>query len=225
MRPLNGTENLLIFLVLGIAVAGLAYAYYLVQQILAESKGSPKIQEVWGYIRTGANAYLRSQFRILVPLVAVLGIVLYFSVQIVNPSPYAIEKFCPLIAEEVAADIAFPADATLLQRTEIVQQREAAIVNRGKTECEAARSTTAIGRALAFLMGAAFSATVGYVGMNMAVQGNVRVAAAALDPARGYPAAMRIAYRSGTITGMLTDGLGLFGGTIIFLGRSRPAGR
>jgi len=217
MRPLNGTENLLIFLVLGIAVAGLAYAYYLVRQILAESKGSAKIQEVWEYIRSGANAYLRSQFRILVPLVAVLVVVLFFSVQVVNPSPYAIEKFCPIIAEEVAESIAFPADATLLQRTEVVQQREAAIVNRGKTECETARSMTAIGRALAFLMGAVFSGTVGFVGMNMAVQGNVRVAAAALDPKRGYPDAMRIAYRSGTITGMLTDGLGLFGGTVIFL--------
>jgi K(+)-stimulated pyrophosphate-energized sodium pump len=53
--------------------------------------------------------------------------------------------------------------------------------------------------------------------MNMAVQGNVRVAAAAVDPKRGYADALRIAYRSGTITGMLTDGLGLFGGTIIFI--------
>src|SRR5690606_29968959 len=48
-------------------------------------------------------------------------------------------------------------------------------------------------------------------------QGNVRVAAAAVDPNRGYGDALRIAYRSGTITGMLTDGLGLFGGTIIFI--------
>jgi len=53
--------------------------------------------------------------------------------------------------------------------------------------------------------------------MNMAVQGNVRVTAAAVDPQRGYADALRIAYRSGTITGMLTDGLGLFGGTIIFI--------
>ena len=37
----------------------------------------------------------------------------------------------------------------------------------------------AIGRACAFLMGSIFSATVGFVGMNLAVRGNVRVAAAA----------------------------------------------
>ena len=73
----------------------------------------------------------------------------------------------------------------------------------------------AIGRACAFLMGSIFSATVGFVGMNLATRGNVRVAAAAN---RGsFSDALKIAYRTGTITGMLTDGLGLLGGTIIFM--------
>ena len=72
-----------------------------------------------------------------------------------------------------------------------------------------------IGRAGAFLMGSLFSATVGYLGMNMAVRGNIRVAQAARK--KGFREALKIAYRSGTITGMLTDGLGLFGGTIIFI--------
>jgi K(+)-stimulated pyrophosphate-energized sodium pump len=73
----------------------------------------------------------------------------------------------------------------------------------------------AIGRACAFLMGSIFSATVGFVGMNLAVRGNVRVAAAAN---RGsFSQALKIAYRTGTITGMLTDGLGLLGGTLIFM--------
>lgn len=72
----------------------------------------------------------------------------------------------------------------------------------------------ALGRSLAFLMGALFSATVGFVGMNLAVQGNVRVAAASRT---SFGQALKIAYRTGTITGMLTDGLGLFGGTIIFM--------
>jgi len=71
-----------------------------------------------------------------------------------------------------------------------------------------------VGRAAAFIMGATFSAMVGFVGMSMAVRGNVRVAAAAT---RGLNEALRIAYSTGTITGMLTDGLGLLGGIIIFL--------
>jgi len=72
----------------------------------------------------------------------------------------------------------------------------------------------AVGRACAFLMGSLFSALVGFLGMNMAVQGNVRVAAAART---SFAKALKIAYRTGTITGMLTDGLGLFGGTLIFM--------
>ena len=71
-----------------------------------------------------------------------------------------------------------------------------------------------IGRAGAFLMGAFFSAMVGYIGMNMAVQANIRVSEAAR---RSFKDSLRIAYRAGTITGMLTDGLGLLGGTTIFL--------
>ncbi len=70
------------------------------------------------------------------------------------------------------------------------------------------------GRAGAFLLGVTFSGLVGYLGMNMAVNGNVRVAEASR---RSFRDALRIAYRSGTITGMLTDGLGLLGGTVIFM--------
>jgi K(+)-stimulated pyrophosphate-energized sodium pump len=72
----------------------------------------------------------------------------------------------------------------------------------------------AIGRAAAFLLGAIFSASVGFVGMRMATIGNLRVAAAA--PV-GFGKALMYGYRSGTITGMLTDGLGLLGGTLIFM--------
>ena len=72
----------------------------------------------------------------------------------------------------------------------------------------------AIGRAGAFFVGALFSWTVGFVGMRLATTGNLRVAAAAK---RSYGEAMQLGYRTGTITGMLTDGLGLLGGTCIFL--------
>ena len=84
-----------------------------------------------------------------------------------------------------------------------------------------ARITIAIGRAVAFILGALFSLTVGQLGMRMAVQGNLRVAAASM---RNFGDALRIAYRSGTVTGMLTDGLGLLGGTLIFIifGKAAP---
>jgi K(+)-stimulated pyrophosphate-energized sodium pump len=71
-----------------------------------------------------------------------------------------------------------------------------------------------VGRAAAFFVGAMFSWTVGFVGMRLATTGNLRVAAAAT---RSYGEAMQLGYRTGTVTGMLTDGLGLLGGTVIFL--------
>ncbi|MDX2161947.1 MAG: sodium-translocating pyrophosphatase [bacterium] len=223
MRVLNSTENILIYIVLAIAFAGLIYAGILARQILAESKGSAKMQQMWGYIRAGANAYLRSQFRIIAVLIAVLVVVLFFSVYVVNPTPYAIEYFCPELAQTVRED--YERENPLAEGTTLsleaynarIFDEEALIVQRGVAECEAARTSTAIGRAGAFLMGAVFSALVGFIGMNMAVQGSIRTAAAAVDTGRGYADALRIAYRSGTITGMLTDGLGLFGGTIIFI--------
>ena len=70
------------------------------------------------------------------------------------------------------------------------------------------------GRSGAFLIGSLFSFLVGFVGMRLATQGNLRVAAAAK---RSYGEALQLGYRTGTITGMLTDGLGLLGGTLIFL--------
>jgi K(+)-stimulated pyrophosphate-energized sodium pump len=79
----------------------------------------------------------------------------------------------------------------------------------------------AIGRTVAFIIGAAFSLTVGQLGMRMAIQANVRVASASR---RSFNEALSIAYYSGTVTGMLTDGLGLLGGTIIFIifGKAAP---
>jgi K(+)-stimulated pyrophosphate-energized sodium pump len=72
----------------------------------------------------------------------------------------------------------------------------------------------AVGRSGAFLAGSIFSLLVGLCGMMLATTGNLRVAAAAR---RSYGEAMQLGYRTGTVTGMLTDGLGLLGGTCIFL--------
>jgi K(+)-stimulated pyrophosphate-energized sodium pump len=84
-----------------------------------------------------------------------------------------------------------------------------------------AQMVVAIGRTIAFIMGASFSLIVGQLGMRMAIQANVRSASAAR---RDFTESLTIAYYAGTITGMLTDGLGLFGGTVIFIffGRAAP---
>src|SRR3954464_11238115 len=76
-------------------------------------------------------------------------------------------------------------------------------------------TTVRIFRSVFFLVGAGFSATVGYLGMNLAVRANLRVAAAA--NAEGREPAMRIGLRTGAMVGMLTVGLGLLGASIVVL--------
>ncbi len=173
MQGLTSFETSAVIAVLVISILGIAYAFWLRQQILALDTGTDKMREVWGFIKAGANAYLSQQFRTIRILIAILTVLLAASVWVVEPTAEA-EKL-------------FGANATLY---------------------------VAIGRAVAFLMGSVFSYAVGYVGMSVAVEANVRVAAAAI---KGYNLAMQTAYRSGTVTGMLTVGLGLLGGTLIFM--------
>src|SRR5215470_1688536 len=71
------------------------------------------------------------------------------------------------------------------------------------------------GRSAFFLVGALFSALTGFTGMSLAVRGNVRVAAAAKEA--GERPAMRIAFRTGGVVGMLTVGLGLLGAAVVVL--------
>jgi K(+)-stimulated pyrophosphate-energized sodium pump len=91
-----------------------------------------------------------------------------------------------------------------------------------KDNVQAARLGIGFGRMLAFIAGASFSTLVGQLGMRVAIEGNIRVAAMASK--ENYNGALTVAYRAGTFTGMLTDGLGLLGGTIIFMifGKAAP---
>lgn len=164
---LSNFEQMALYGVVGISIGALFYALLLRKQILKEDTGSEKLNSVWRGIKSGANAYLKTQLKSVVVFIGILGIFLYVTAAIAPP--VALETSPFLIT---------------------------------------------IGRVGAFLMGAFFSAMVGFFGMNMAVQGNIRVAEASR---RSFGDALRIAYRTGTITGMLTDGLGLLGGTLIFL--------
>ena len=147
--------------VLGVAAAGLLYAFLLVFQVIGADQGTEKMRTIARAIKEGANAYLARQFKAIIALVFLIFAILYFA-----------------------------------------------------TTSEQGQEHVGLGRALAFLIGATFSWLVGYVGMSLAVRGNLRVAAAART---SYGGALQLGYRTGTITGMLTDGLGLLGGTVIFM--------
>jgi len=171
---LNSFEQIAICGVMVTAFISLWYAWMLRKVVLKKDKGTPKMQEVWNAIRVGADSYLKTQLRKILPIIGVLTVALFLSVYVVPASREAVEEF---------------------------GAKNALIV-------------VAIGRTIAFIMGASFSLLVGQLGMRMAIQANVRAASAAR---RGFNESLSIAYYAGTITGMLTDGLGLFGGTLIFM--------
>jgi K(+)-stimulated pyrophosphate-energized sodium pump len=70
-------------------------------------------------------------------------------------------------------------------------------------------------RTAAFLAGCFMSGFTGFIGMSLAVRGNVRTAAAAKTGS--LPAALKVAFRTGGVAGMFTVGLGLIGATIIIM--------
>jgi K(+)-stimulated pyrophosphate-energized sodium pump len=70
-------------------------------------------------------------------------------------------------------------------------------------------------RTLAFVAGCLMSGLTGFIGMGLAVRGNVRTAAAAKSGS--LPAALKVAFRTGGVAGMFTVGLGLLGATIIII--------
>ena len=180
MTDLTAFERVVPFVVIGIAIFSLLYAWWLRGVVLKKDKGDSKMQEVWNAIRVGADAYLNRQLRTILPLIGILAVAMFFSVYVSKPT--------------VEASDMFGDSATII---------------------------VAVGRTIAFILGATFSLIVGQYGMRMAVQANVRVASASR---RSFNEALSIAYYAGTITGMLTDGLGLLGGTTIFIifGKAAP---
>jgi K(+)-stimulated pyrophosphate-energized sodium pump len=159
-------EDKALWVVLVISLIALAFAYYLVREVLSAPEGTEKMKDIARAIQIGARAYLNRQFRTVGIFMGILAVALLFALP---------------VSEQAA---------------------------HGETFIR-------VGRSLAFLLGAGFSATTGYAGMWLAVRANVRTANAARES--GLRRALKIAFRAGGVAGMFTVGLGLLGATVILL--------
>ena len=164
-------ENTLLWLLVAVSFVALAFAYYLVREVLAAPEGTDKMKEIATAIQEGAKAYLSRQFRTVGIFIGLLTVLLFF----ILPAP-----------DTAAA-------ATGLHSEFGIK----------------------LGRSIAFILGAGFSAITGFTGMWLAVRANVRTANAARIS--GLRQAMRLAFRAGGVAGMFTVGLGLLGATAILI--------
>jgi K(+)-stimulated pyrophosphate-energized sodium pump len=180
-------ENNALWVILGISFLALFVAYVLVKQVLAASQGTPKMIEIAKAIQEGAAAYLRRQFRTVGLFVVLLTIFLFFVL------PVHVSCVQPGGAFVDAIDNVCPSGSEALNGALALR----------------------LGRSIAFILGAGFSALTGFAGMSLAVRGNVRTAAAARES--GLRRALTIAFRTGGVAGMFTVGLGLLGATVILM--------
>ncbi|MGH9213615.1 MAG: sodium-translocating pyrophosphatase [Acidimicrobiales bacterium] len=152
------------------ALLALGVGFLLMQGVLREDQGTPKMIEIAKAIQEGALAYLRRQFRtigfILVPLAVIVFVT---SVAVDKPSGIEALSF----------------------------------------------AESGLFRTLAFIAGCLMSGLTGFIGMGLAVRGNVRTAAAARTGS--MPPALSVAFRTGGVAGMFCVGLGLFGATTIMM--------
>ncbi len=160
--------------VLGVTALSIIYVFLVRRRILAQDRGTARMQEVWGLIQSGAGMYLQRQWRITALLGVGLALLAGASVLIVAPTPEAVERF---------------GDDQVYLRV-------------------------GSGRALALLAGSlgAFGACL--VGLQMAVEGQIRMVAAAR---KNYSAALNIVYGASSVMGILVIGLGLLGSLALVL--------
>jgi K(+)-stimulated pyrophosphate-energized sodium pump len=144
----------LIYLALGLSLIAIFHAFFLYRQMAKNPKGDEKVQEISGFIKEGANAFIKKEYTIIVVFV----VVAFF---IIGISP-----------------LGWPS-------------------------------------ALAFVLGAIFSASAGLIGMKSATDANCRTATAAQH--HGMQRALGVAFKGGAVMGMSVVGFGLLGVIIVFV--------
>lgn len=149
-------ENLIYILPI-FGVIGLAYMLYLRAWVRKQDAGNEKMQKLAGYIKEGALAFLKAEYRMLSIFVIVAGILLGVVSMLVETTHWFI--------------------------------------------------------VIAFVIGAAFSAIAGNIGMRIATDANVRTTQAART---SLMQALKVSFTSGTVMGLGVAGLAVFGLSTIF---------
>jgi len=116
---LNNFEQIAIVGVIITAFISLIYAWLLRGNVLKKDKGTQKMQEVWNAIRIGADSYLNSQLKTILPAIGLLTVALFLSVYIVPPSPEALKEFPDntTIIIAIGRTAAFIMGASFISRT------------------------------------------------------------------------------------------------------------
>jgi K(+)-stimulated pyrophosphate-energized sodium pump len=151
------------------SVGAMVFAFALARWVLAKDTGTPEMRKISDAIFTGAQAYLRRQYRTITLLAVVAAVVLGVLLAWLSPSH--------------GTDFG--------------------------TRFQVAWQT-----AISFAVGAFCSGVAGYIGMQVAVRSNIRVASAAR---RGLGDALMVSLRGGAVSGFLVISLSLLGVTAIYL--------
>jgi H(+)-translocating pyrophosphatase len=80
-----GQEALLLALILGFSVLGLVASFMLARWVLRQDTGTDEMRKVSDYIREGAEAFMKRQFRTIIVLAAVLAVVLFLGYAFLKP--------------------------------------------------------------------------------------------------------------------------------------------
>ena len=182
---LTSNTKLWLYFAMACAIVAIVVALLLVRGVLAADTGTASMQDIAKAIQEGAEAFLSRQFKTIGIIIIPLAVLIYFTA------------------------------TTVTHTVHHVAVVGGSIVVLSHTVVDLSRAQAGIYRVICFLAGAVCSGLTGFIGMSLAVRGNVRTAAAARD-GKMAPA-LKVAYRTGAITGLLCVGLGLLGATVIVL--------
>ncbi len=186
---LTSNTKLWLYFAMACAIVAIVVALLLVRGVLAADTGTASMQDIAKAIQEGAEAFLSRQFKTIGIIIVPLAVLIFFTATSVTHTAWLCVGGLTYSSVHLGC---IPHQVTDLSR-----------------------SQAGIYRVICFLAGAICSGLTGFIGMSLAVRGNVRTAAAARD-GKMAPA-LKVAYRTGAITGLLCVGLGLLGATVIVL--------